>query len=107
MSDEIMEHARVHLKNMGRNVTLISHRIVSKYSRTAHVFKGKEGDKTVRFLAIPNDDGPLGELVEITTTERKYVGATACTNIVAYRQRQATRRADQKSRGRKLVKKHG
>ena len=101
----LMDEASAWLKTQGFKAELISMRTVIKKNREAHLFKGKLGDKTVRYVAIIDSDGEFVKLEEISTTERKWVGRTARTDLGAYRVRQAERRSKQKKVRKRKIRK--
>lgn len=52
------------------------HRHVTKKGRDAHLFKVKAGKKTYRYAAIIGEDGTPAGVLEITSTQRKRIGAS-------------------------------
>jgi len=93
--EDLLTTARAWLKAQGKSVDLVSMRTVTKRGREVHLFKGKSGNETVRFVAILEDDVFI-RLEKITTTERKYLGRFAKTDLEAYRARQVLRKAQGK-----------
>jgi hypothetical protein len=69
------------LLNKGISPDFVTHRIVKKKRRVAHLFKIKEDGKTRRFVAQPIGENPFGRLIEISTTERKWVGRTGRNDV--------------------------
>ena len=103
----MLEAAKVYLKEQGRSIEFLTHRVVTKRERIAHLFRGKEGTKTVRFVGVPGESGNLEHLEEISTSERKWIGKTARTDIEVHRKRpKRARKAGVKQYGgRKVTKK--
>lgn len=94
-TEALLTLARDMLKAQGRKVELISMRLVRKKTKEAFLFKGKEDEKTVRFVAVFKD-GQFTGLEEITTSERKWIGRSAHTDLETYRVQQAEKRSQQK-----------
>lgn len=88
--DSIAETAQVMLNGRGRRVQIISHSIHRKSN--AHLFRGTEFGRTVRFLGI-TDGERLVDLMEISTSERKTIGRRGPGKGIAYVQHNREERA--------------
>lgn len=80
MSD-IKEQAVALLRQRDIKVEFLTHKIITPKGHVRHLFRGREKDKTVRYLGTVVDE-ELTDLTTITSGERRYIGRTGRIDLL-------------------------